>query len=186
MSLIRDPKGNYKNEIIKGRFYRCPASIPSSSLILVRPLYDGKPTETIAADITPLDQCATAFNHTSPYPELKLKTDEEFVLYKAKMRRVLATTGVTAYGLIQVAPVYSLKGYHSDMYDLAKLKKNELPGILYLEESKSNAESFVALMDSFPTYKNLIEPIRFELSPEGIELLDHNLVLIHDIYSDSK
>ena len=67
-----------------------------------------------------------------------------------------------------------------------KLIKNEVPGIIYLPESEANEESLIPLMEAFPVYKMLLEPIRLELSIKGMTLLDDNLVLVYDLYSNSK
>ena len=185
LSLLQTPGDSYRNEFLKGRLYRCPAHIPSNSIIIVRPLHDGKSTETIPANIIPLSQCQNAFDHT-PYQDLKLKSDEELVVSKVKKRRVIALTRPDNYGLIKVSPLYTLKKYHENIFDLKKLKDNHLAGIIYLEESELNEESYISLMESFPVYIKLLEPLRLELNAEGLTLLDDNLVTIYDLYTDTK
>lgn len=140
--------------------------------------------ETIPANMMPMDQC-NAFDH-SGFQGLKLQPNEEFILNKAKRRRVLAITKPDIHGLVKVAPVYTLKEYHAGKYDIDKLVKNELPGIIYLEETDINSESFISLMESFPVYKNILEPIRVGRNEDGIELLDDNLVVMFDLYSTSE
>lgn len=185
MGLIQRIGGQYKNDFLRGRFYSCPYVFPTDSLILVRPLHDGEVDEVLPADIKPLSQCNDAFMHT-PYPHLKLKEDEEYILQKTKKRRVLATTNLGNKGLLLVAPVYTLKVYHSGTMDLEKLKENRIPGIIYLEDGENNKESFIPLMEMCSVYRSLLEPIALELTKEGIELLDDNIVMLHDLYSISK
>jgi hypothetical protein len=186
LELVQYPGKNYRDEILKGRIYRCPAIMPTDSLVIVRPLCDGeKDSAKIPSDLIPYSQCHNAFNHTD-FPQLKLKEDEEFILVKAKYRRVLALTGQDTSGFLRVAPIYTVKGYHSKKFSMDKLIKNEVPGIIYLPESEANEESLIPLMEAFPVYKMLLEPIRLELSIKGMTLLDDNLVLVYDLYSNSK
>lgn len=185
MSLVQDPGSEYRNNIQKGRFYRCPYAFPVDSLILVRPLHDDNFQNIIPADIKPLNQCHDAFSH-SLYPSLKLPSDEEFILQKAKFRRVVTLSKVTDYGLVNVAPAYTLKEYHNKSIDIEKLKNNQLVGFIYLKEGENNEESMIALAESFGIYIKLLTPIRLELNQKGIELLDDNLVTIYDIYSISE
>ncbi len=185
MSLIKRPEGSYRDEIKKGRFYRCPATFPFSSLVIVRPLNDDNSDETIPADIIPSDKLTNPFDHT-PFSKLQLKADEEFALVKMKMRRVLAITKPDEnYGLVKLAPIYTYKDYHDKRFEKEKLINNQYPGIIYLKECNHNKEGFVSLMESFSIQKHFLEPLPLELSSKGIELLDDNLVLIHDIYSES-
>ena len=148
-------------------------------------MQDGKVADTVAANIITYSRCNNAFDHT-PFAELRLKGDEEFVINKTKMRRGVAITKPDLHGLVKVAPIYTLKQYHSDRFSIDKLMNNEIPGIIYLKESDFNSEGFVSLMESFPVFRKFLEPIRAELTPKGISLLDDNLVMIHDLYSDSK
>ena len=186
MSLVQCPEGNYRNEFVKGRFYSCPYSFVMEELVLVRPICDGSLSETIPADIKPQILCGDAFNHT-PYEGLKLKGDEEFTLLKSKRRRVVAITNQGIYGLVKIAPVFTLKGYHRDKFDVAQLRNNRLKGLIYLEIGEDNAEErFISLMESYSVYKSSLQPIRLELNKAGIELLDDNIVTMHDLYSDSR
>lgn len=185
MSMVQDPGDEYRKNIQKGRFYRCPYAFPVDSLVLVRPIYDDNSQNIIPADIKPLNQCQDAFSH-SPFPSLRLMSDEEFIIQKAKYRRVVVLSKITSNGLVNVAPVYTIKDYHHKSIDIDKLKNNQLPGLIYLEDGKSNEEGFISLMESFGIYTKLLTPIRLELNQQGIELLDENLVTIYDIYSISE
>lgn len=151
----------------------------------MRPICDGKVTETIAANIISYSNCENAFDHT-PFTELCLKADEELAVNKVKLRRVLAVTKPDVNGLVKVAPIYTLKHYHSYRFNIDELINNEIAGIIYLKESDFNAEGFVSLMESFPIYQKFLEPVRSELNPQGISLLDDNLVMIYDLYSSSR
>lgn len=182
MSLVQCPSGQYRNGIKKGLFYHCPYTFSRDSIVLVRPLCDSSYTETIPADIIPITQCNDAFDH-QPFDMLKLKGDEEFTLQKTKYRRVVATTTISSVGMVNVAPVFTLKDYHSKTYDMEKLKNNQLAGLIYLEEGAHNKSSFISLIESFPVYINLLAPIRLQLSTDGIMMLDDNIALIYDLYS---
>lgn len=185
MSLVQYPEGNIRYEFVKGRFYSCPYSFAMEEFVLVRPICDGSLSETIPADIKPQNQCSDAFNHT-PFEELRLKGDEEFTLLKSKRRRVVAITNLGIYGLIKIAPVFTLKSYHSDKFNVEQLRNNELKGLIYLKKGEANEEGFISLMESYSVYKSSLQPIRLELNKDGIEILDDKLVMMYDLYSDSR
>jgi hypothetical protein len=113
------------------------------------------------------------------------KSDEEFVLFKTKRRRVVATTGLFHNSFIQVASVYTLKEYHGKNFNLDDLRNQQLPGIIYLEVSDINKESFMSLPESFPIYKDFLEPRNLGLNAKGMSLLDEHLILIHDLFTES-
>ena len=71
-----------------------------------------------------------------------------------------------SYGIVNVAPVFTIKDYHSKTHDMEKLRNNLLGGLIYLEEGEYNKSSFITLTESFPVYINLLKPIRLELSAE--------------------
>lgn len=185
MSLLEDPGRDYRGIIAKGHFYFCPALMQSRSLIIVRPLYDANISDTtIPADMFTYQNCSQPFEH-APYDNLRLKADEEFILLKSKKRRVVALTGLFDNSFVQVAPVYTLKDSHGKYFNLDDLKNQRIPGIIYLESGDGNEESFISISESFPVFKDFLEPRRFRLNPEGLSLLDDQLILIYNLLSES-
>jgi hypothetical protein len=184
LALVCEAEGNYRNEVLKGRFYRCPSHFPLEEIIIIRPLHDGDTTESIPADIKPVNIVNNAFNHTG-YPRLGLKEDEEFVLSKLKYRRVIAATKSDNNGLVIVAPIYTLKKYHNENFNREDLINNRIPGLIYLEEAENNKESFISLMESFPINKDLLTPIKLELNEEGLNIFDEHIFMIYDLMNEN-
>jgi hypothetical protein len=184
LSLITPFKNNQKS-IIKGCFYRYSFVFPFKKIVIVRPLYDSTLDNTTAADILPLNECNDSFNHKE-YEAFQLDTDEEFILCKAKYRRVLAITHQNTRGYVTVVPVYTLKDYHKKEFDYEKLKENQIAGLIYLEPNEeTNEESIINLTEPNTAHFMQLKPINLILNGAGINLLDDQLAVTFDLYADS-
>jgi hypothetical protein len=184
VGLIRAVRGTYRDERRKGRLYVCVAPIASKSVVIARPLYDGK-DERIPADVGVESTFSDAFDHV-PFDSLGFKSDEEYLVMKAKRRPVLALTGLLDGGIISVAPVYTLSMRYKNLMDLQRLRANDCLGVLYFapDEFYEN-ERFASLGERFPTYGDLLQPRPQQLTREGMELLDRRLAQLDQLYQDA-
>lgn len=185
MGLLQQAPKGYRGQYLKGRFYNCISPEYTSELVLVRPLNDSDLSQEIASTITPVGLTYNAFDH-EPFESLGLKRDEEFLLTKAKDRKVVALTRPTSIGLIKVAPIYTLKDYHRKEIDVDSLRKNQVEGLIYLEADEFyNKERFISLVKSFTTMVNGLVPVPVELNQKGIDLLDDKLADLYELYSST-
>lgn len=170
----------------KGRLCRCVATVPSEVIAIVRPQSDDASFAyaDIPATICTIDMVENPFNH-STYGELSLKSDEEFVLQKAKRRPAVVLTPPSVRGFVAVVPIYTLKRHHERYYDLGKLRENRLPGIMYLPpDEQYSHDRFVSLLEQFAVHTSLAELMPWQLTREAIQILDDGLSDLYDVYAD--
>ena len=182
MDLVKRLNPACSNSYKKGYFYETISIMPGRNIIIVRPLYDSLSYDgAVDANIIYAKNEKSAFDH-EPFDQLRIKRDEELLVSKGKRRRVLGLTD-EVYGQIQIVPIYTLKAYHEKTYDIEKLKRNELRGILYFPKTEYNKESFAPLIENQSVLAKNLKRLSVELSDEGHNILDDHLTDFFRLYT---
>jgi mRNA-degrading endonuclease toxin of MazEF toxin-antitoxin module len=123
----------YRKQYRQGHLYEAPVFYAQAQAIVARPLHDASTgTESLPANI--LLQPPDLFDHT-PFPQLHLAADEEFLVVKAKRRPVIilsADSINTAGDTVLVVPCYSADNYKSEF--VQRVRQDEYPGFVYLAD----------------------------------------------------
>ena len=183
MSLIQAAPKDYRTSYLKGRIYEAPLTMLfPKDLWLVRLLYDAniKDEGEVEANLVHIDAAPQPYSN-SGYSSVPLKAGEELIVLKSKFRRGVATTD-EVQGHIRLAPIYTIKPYHTQKMDMDALRANKLYGMIYLPESEFNKESFVSLGEAQACLLTRLRPKPYELTKDGLTILDDHITEMHGLY----
>ena len=166
--------GTFRKQHRQGHLYEAPVFYAQSGLIVARPLYDEHTpagTESLPANI--LLQPGDLFEH-APFPQLRLASDEEFLVVKAKRRPVIilsADSINTASDTVLVAPLYSADNYKPEF--VQRVQQGEYPGFLFLaaDLSLSRKASIVRFDHLQSTVKSQLTSKPIAVTPETLTQL---------------